>query len=1151
MSILLTLPTHLSDPRLSPEIKDIMLGMSEADNSHDIADPTTNEYFRSILDIIYRPIQIFDKDYGEYTPDHDPFTKSIDRQTMKCRLNNKLTIKEDTFEGFNISVDNDNGPVPRVGLHAFMKRFYIEDSPSKTFAVVADNVTSDCLKKYLDRINTNHDDVKINEIWPIASVIDMGSRHAPPPPDWGISLYNWWEANISARIGKMRDNKEEFSIDLTAIGAVRIPTILTVKRNLGADIITVILNVAETSIQVSYNLTKPLNTSLMLNDQGTHIFFLGKGIAVEFFKIVEEYKKTGKKGNKIDVITKAIKHEARRILGKRRTEQLINQDIKQIFAHYSVHQIAIILPIVKLIGDLLFPLCSPPNCIDLSTDKLLICRCIAQYVDSLLKYSFGNKDKSTYVDGFYFFKRTLDAVITKSEKSKEQLYDELLPLESVVTTKKKAVNILIEQEMTTPYEQRYRKRTVSKHIQEIYLDMLNDKKPRSKEYYIDMLNQRLIALGVVYGGNQNINIKLIKVKWNRNTYEVDVTLSDNVLSLKDKLFSLTGVSPDKQKLILAGKTLKNDASLESSNIKQGSVLLMIGVVDVEKKVDTHTTPPPNINKPDKDENGNEHDDVEHDEDENGNDNFLHATKSYTSCVIEEVEIFIDVLKKILENSEKILFILKNGNKPTQLLPDGFRNFIGFLKSFLEESIKKLKDRQVLIGLYNTDDVIASLETILNITTKMFIVVEDKDTGNEIYYYVPYNIPYDDIIIDISLLLDINLPEHFDSIIADININETKQDDEGTPSMDILLLGNKDIIIRRLVTYILDNIENNKEILEKELPKIYDLLKGKDIETIVSKNNINPLYFSIMPSVLSIMNSYNVFKEDVELELIRAIVQNNKEFLPGINEHKILTDSIYSLYRNMTGLYGVYVYDIEIIKSFIEGINLQNNRLEFVGGFRSFQTIIDIRCNTDLEKMNNDSETYVSLSHVIKQISNIVDFIINKLHENNISENEISTMSKDKLKGYIDNFLKTIEKHQPEQQQQEQQQPQQQFNPLELQHGNIFSVPNAVPVYGGKNNPKSKHNAKYRKKYKKFVSKYIIKKNKKQNKTKNKSTHTTKTKNKTKKNKKIAKNKSNYTKKTLKNKNKKRNHKSNHKSKHNKNANINYYNLYKHNKTLKH
>jgi len=110
----------------------------------------------------------------------------------------------------------------------------------------------------------------------------------------------------------------------------------------------------------------------------------------------------------------------------------------------------------------------------------------------------------------------------------------------------------------------------------------------------------------------------------------------------------------------------------------------------------------------------------------------------------------------------------------------------------------------------------------------------------------------------------------------------------------------------------------------------------------------------------------------------------------------------------------------------------------------------------------------------------------------------------------------------------------------------------APVYGGKNNHKSKHNAKYRKKYKKFVSKYIIKKKKKQNKNKNKSTTSTNTMNKTKKNKKIAKNKSKYAKKTLKNKKRKSKSKSsNNKSKHNKKANTNYYNLYKHNKTLKH
>ena len=114
----------------------------------------------------------------------------------------------------------------------------------------------------------------------------------------------------------------------------------------------------------------------------------------------------------------------------------------------------------------------------------------------------------------------------------------------------------------------------------------------------------------------------------------------------------------------------------------------------------------------------------------------------------------------------------------------------------------------------------------------------------------------------------------------------------------------------------------------------------------------------------------------------------------------------------------------------------------------------------------------------------------------------------------------------------------------------------APASGGNNNPKSKHNAKYRKKYKKFVSKYIIKKKKKQNKNKNKSTTSTNTMNKTKKNKRLTKSKngskSKRNRKTLKNKKRKSKSKSsNNKSKHNKKANTNYYNLYKHNKTLKH
>jgi hypothetical protein len=127
--------------------------------------------------------------------------------------------------------------------------------------------------------------------------------------------------------------------------------------------------------------------------------------------------------------------------------------------------------------------------------------------------------------------------------------------------------------------------------------------------------------------------------------------------------------------------------------------------------------------------------------------------------------------------------------------------------------------------------------------------------------------------------------------------------------------------------------------------------------------------------------------------------------------------------------------------------------------------------------------------------------------------------------------------------------------------NTAGIPLVTPVgAGGKNNRISnpKHNTKYRKKYKKFVSKYIIKKKKNNNKNNNKNNKNNK--NKTRKNKRLTKSTPNSKRnnKTLKNKKSKSKlklksskHKSNHKSKHNKKTKTNYYNYYKHKKTLKH
>jgi ubiquitin carboxyl-terminal hydrolase 14 len=69
----------------------------------------------------------------------------------------------------------------------------------------------------------------------------------------------------------------------------------------------------------------------------------------------------------------------------------------------------------------------------------------------------------------------------------------------------------------------------------------------------------------------------ITVKWKKEVYEnVSVDLSAAVSELKVQLFSLTGVPPDKQKLILSGKNLKDDQSLESCGAKLGCVVQMMG-----------------------------------------------------------------------------------------------------------------------------------------------------------------------------------------------------------------------------------------------------------------------------------------------------------------------------------------------------------------------------------------------------------------------------------------------------------------------------------------------------------------------------------------------------------------------------------------------
>jgi DNA-binding transcriptional MerR regulator len=245
--------------------------------------------------------------------------------------------------------------------------------------------------------------------------------------------------------------------------------------------------------------------------------------------------------------------------------------------------------------------------------------------------------------------------------------------------------------------------------------------------------------------------------------------------------------------------------------------------------------------------------------------------------------------------------------------------------------------------------------------------------------------------------------------------------------------------------------------------------------------------------------------------------------------------------------GTFIFDIKIIEAFIDGLDVDETlgSIVYKQGYDAIDALISVKQYFDGDLIDTLNDKGFSL----KQIGDFMNNLISEAIEQDITDDE-----------HIDQLITTsLDSLEPIFQQLEQQeQIRQPLDPMglrEVDQTNQLKEEISV-TNGGKNNPKSKHKAKYHKKYKKFVSKYIIKKKKKQN--KNKSTHGTK--NKTKKNKRLtkpkagSKSKSNYAKKTLKNKNRKSKSKSkssNHKSKHNKKANTNYYNLYKHNKTLKH
>ena len=86
---------------------------------------------------------------------------------------------------------------------------------------------------------------------------------------------------------------------------------------------------------------------------------------------------------------------------------------------------------------------------------------------------------------------------------------------------------------------------------------------------------------LVRSAKRRCNVKMVKVavKWTKQTYNVDVDPAEPGLVFKHQLFSLTGVPPERQKIMVKGGMLKDDADMAKLGLKEGQKLMMMGSAD--------------------------------------------------------------------------------------------------------------------------------------------------------------------------------------------------------------------------------------------------------------------------------------------------------------------------------------------------------------------------------------------------------------------------------------------------------------------------------------------------------------------------------------------------------------------------------------------
>ncbi|KAL8947254.1 MAG: hypothetical protein Q9183_007809, partial [Haloplaca sp. 2 TL-2023] len=72
------------------------------------------------------------------------------------------------------------------------------------------------------------------------------------------------------------------------------------------------------------------------------------------------------------------------------------------------------------------------------------------------------------------------------------------------------------------------------------------------------------------------NAPIVYVKHQGKRYEVELDPTSTGETFKFQLYSLTGVEPDRQKILVKGGQLKDDTDLSTLGAKQGQTFMMMG-----------------------------------------------------------------------------------------------------------------------------------------------------------------------------------------------------------------------------------------------------------------------------------------------------------------------------------------------------------------------------------------------------------------------------------------------------------------------------------------------------------------------------------------------------------------------------------------------